>query len=175
MCRAEFLSDVRPQKQNACYDDDASDSDDDNTSTRAAAVHPVVTSPRGPQRTASQRKPRRQGSAKAGLNRNRSGFFNEEGNASISHLQLAMEGEEEPPRSARRQSPSPRPVSSRDPVPTRDVVEVPPPAEPQGYHQIPFASPVFLMDPEANLPPPEFWQLWKQTKTTCVPLCSAFS
>ncbi|KAG6613488.1 putative transmembrane protein [Phytophthora cinnamomi] len=173
---AEFLSDINPRKQNASYDDDddddASDSNGDHTSTRAAAVQPVVTSPRGLNQVASQRKPRRQGSGKAGVNRNRNGFFNAEGNASMSHLQLAMEGEEEPPRSVRRQS-SPRSVSPRVPASsTHAVVEVPPTVETQAYHQIPFASPVFLMDPEANLHAPEFWQLWKQTETTGAFSCS---
>ncbi|KAE8914131.1 hypothetical protein PF005_g16046 [Phytophthora fragariae] len=170
---AEFLSDIRPKKQNGGYDDDASDSDGDDTSTRAAAaVQPVLTSPRGPNRAASPRKPRRQGSAKTVMDRSRSGFFNAEGNASMSHLQLAMEGEEEAPRSARRLS-STRSASPRVPAAANHaVVEVSSTMRPQAFQQIPFASPVFVLDPEANLIAPEFWQLWKQTETTGAFSCS---
>ncbi|GMF17779.1 unnamed protein product [Phytophthora fragariaefolia] len=149
-------------------DDDASDSDGDDASTNAAAVVPDITSPRGSNKMATRRNPRQQGSVKAGLDRNRSGVFNAVGNSSISHLQLAMEGEEKPPRTARRQ-PSPRPISPRTlTATTRAVVEMPSLANPQVYQQIPFASPVFLMDPQANLPASDFWQAWKQSETTYV-------
>ncbi|POM79596.1 Transmembrane protein [Phytophthora palmivora] len=85
----------------------------------------------------------------------------------MSHLQLAMEGEDESPRSTRRQSVA-RPASPRASTSfsARAAVEVSPPPEPQGYHQIPFASPVLVMNPAGNLPAPEFWQLWKKTETT---------
>ncbi|KAG7385324.1 hypothetical protein PHYPSEUDO_001626 [Phytophthora pseudosyringae] len=164
---AEFLSDIRRPRDRKHNDVD-DDSDDDSMDARAAAVQPVDTSPRAPSRTTSQRKPHRQDSVGAGANRNHIGFFNAEGNATMSQLQLAMEGDGETPapRSARRQ-PSPRPASPRIPAAaTHAAVEMSAPMEPQGYDQIPFASPVFLMDPEANLPAPDFWQFWKQTETT---------
>lgn len=37
-----------------------------------------------------------------------------------------------------------------------------------GLEQIPFASPVFVMDRDAHLEPSEFWRLWKQAETTYV-------
>jgi len=158
-----------PRKRNTEDDSaDGSNSDEDSMDARAAAVQPVNASPRGASRTASQRKPRRQGCA-AKRDKNNIGFFNAEGNATMSQLQLAMEGVGEgvpAPRSARRQSGT-RPASPRiSAAAAHAVVEMSPPVEPQHLHQIPFASPVFLMDPEANLPAPDFWQLWKQTETT---------
>ncbi|EEY69205.1 uncharacterized protein PITG_05408 [Phytophthora infestans T30-4] len=105
---------------------------------------------------ASQRIVRRQDSAKAGLN-----------TRPMLHLQLAMEGDEDvAPRSPRRQ-PSARSASPRIPTPvTQSVVGTSPPVDSQGYNQIPFASPVFLMSPDANLAASNFWQLWKRTETT---------
>ncbi|KAG2938797.1 hypothetical protein PC115_g3565 [Phytophthora cactorum] len=151
---AEFLSDIRrPRKQNGDYGDEASSSDEDEKDVRAA-VQPVNTSPRE-QRAVSQRRLRRQDSAKAGPN-----------TRTLSQLQLAMEGDDdEAPRSARRQ-PSARSASPRiSSTATHAVVESRS-VEPPGYHQIPFASPVFVMNPDANLPASDFWQLWKQTDTT---------
>ncbi|KAG6966046.1 hypothetical protein JG688_00006956 [Phytophthora aleatoria] len=86
--------------------------------------------------------------------------------AAVQPLQLAMEGDDdEAPRSARRQ-PSARSASPRiSSTATHAVVESRS-VEPPGYHQIPFASPVFVMNPDANLPASDFWQLWKQTETT---------
>ncbi|KAG1708168.1 hypothetical protein DVH05_024851 [Phytophthora capsici] len=157
---AEFLSDIRrPRKKNGDYDDEASSSDND-TGASAAAVQPVPTSP---SRAVSQRKIRRQQSTKASSRKN---VFNAEGNAGMSQLQLAMEGDDDAPRSARRQ-PSARPASPRiSATATHEPVNVSSRVESQSYHEIPFASPVFLMNPDANLPASNFWQLWKQTETT---------
>lgn len=33
-------------------------------------------------------------------------------------------------------------------------------------HNIPYASPVFVLDPNAELQAADFWQRWKQTETT---------
>ncbi|KAF4038111.1 Beta2-adaptin appendage C-terminal sub-domain [Phytophthora infestans] len=154
---AEFLSDIRrPPKKNGDYDDESSHSDEDDKDTKAAAVQPATTSPRESNRGASQRIVRRQDSAKAGLN-----------TRPMLHLQLAMEGDEDvAPRSPRRQ-PSARSASPRIPTPvTQSVVGTSPPVDSQGYNQIPFASPVFLMSPDANLAASDFWQLWKRTETT---------
>ncbi|KAL4160151.1 hypothetical protein PRNP1_000722 [Phytophthora ramorum] len=166
---AEFLSDIRrDRKQNDDSDSDDSDADG-AVGSHAAAVRPVNTSPREPNRTASQRKLRRDDNVKAGSNRNHLGFFNAEGNATMFQLQLAMEGDSDAPtsRSVQRQSGS-RSASPRiSATGTHTVVEMPPPVEHQvSLHQIPFASPVFLLDPEANMPAPDFWQQWKQTETT---------
>ncbi|ETI49624.1 hypothetical protein F441_06478 [Phytophthora nicotianae CJ01A1] len=151
---AEFLSDIRrPQKKNGDYDDEASYSDEDEKDIRASAVQPVNASPRE-QRAVSQRRLRRQDSTKPGPNTH-----------TMSQLQLAMEGGDDEARSARRQL-SARPASPRISArATNTVVETSPSLE-QGYQQIPFASPVFLMSPDANLPASDFWQLWKQTETT---------
>ncbi|KAG7379746.1 hypothetical protein PHYBOEH_011809 [Phytophthora boehmeriae] len=152
---AEFLSDIKNLQKGGSSDDGESDSDGDNRA--AAAVKPTTTSPRGSKGPVSQRKNRPHDIG------NRSPRAKASSAAMMNQLQLAMEGDS--PRPARQQSVA-RPASPRIPTP-RDVVAAPPPVESESYmDQIPFASPVFMMDAEANLSTSDFWQFWKQMETT---------
>jgi hypothetical protein len=92
--------------------------------------------------------------------RNRKAFFDAQGNALVvpggrSHqdhdVSVAVDATEY------YRSPPPR-AADAAPIYTPPSVS----------HNIPYASPVFVMDPHAHLEPPEFWQLWKQTETTYV-------
>lgn len=170
--RAEFVHNINRERrrdrsrnnrgiQEGSEEDEEADGLDDTEGDANEARAMPQRSPRQTSPRSSQHKlyPDEQ-HAPSPPSRNRKAFFDAQGNALVvpggrSHqgrdVSLAVDATEY------YRTPPPRAVDAA-PVYTT-------PSDP---HNIPYASPVFVMDPHAHLEPPEFWQRWKQTETTCV-------
>lgn len=154
---AEFMSEINKSKDRTSEDEeDAADSDADETSQRAAVAPAFAATATNPARKA---------------------FFNVDGTATIVDSRAAALGLKPPSSSARNKEQQSH-GNGAPPSPPRVAPsasfrrELPPEAlltassSTTDPDQIPFASPVFVLDRSQKFPPPEFWRRWHELETT---------
>lgn len=174
--RAEFVHNInrarhRDQYRNderAAHDvEEESEGEDDDHEVNDDYANAARTMPQRSPRQTSPRSQRQklypdEQHAPSQPGRNRKAFYDAQGNALV--------GPSNGLHQAHDVSVAVDATEYYQPPQQRAIDTAPAYADHSAPHNIPYASPVFVMDPHARLEPPEFWQLWKQTETTYVGL-----
>lgn len=170
------MADLKQQRQSA-RDDDA-DEDSDNEPSRARVTPAQEASPRRGSHAGNSSKAKKRGDG----HKNRKAFYNADGTASVAVPEVVASSRSSF-RGGGTASSSPRsaavpqvdyygdsvpPSAALDLTLHHDVVQegLLTSSHASNPDQIPFASPVFMLDREPHLQPNEFWRLWKQLETT---------
>lgn len=182
---AEFMADLRrPSQRVAAATSGESDSDGEDERRHDSANSEEdegdegggATHSRRASHRRSQQHHRRRSSAKKearadGGQKSRKAFYSADGTATVAVPALLQQPSSSRSRSAvTAPSLDDHPSSDFDGQVTVAEAAVVTASQVTDPDQIPFASPVFVLDREARLQPSDFWRLWKQAETTCVRL-----
>lgn len=148
------MADLKRPQRVAPRRSSSEDEDDDNEEEKE---HDAYVAPAASPRRGSKSSRRSEAKQK-----NRKAFYNADGTATVAVPSSA-------PSSARR-SPAALPTTGSDNAAVVVVQDNDAQLTSSSLEQIPFASPVFVMDREPHLESSEFWRLWKQAETTYEPI-----